>query len=263
MEQHFCQDGYRMNHTQPEQAVIVGATGSVGTAVVARLVAKGLRVVAVARSRDNLERLVATSPNITACVADIAEDGAIDAIRAKLDGRVRLALFAAGLPVRGSVDTIELGALAIGANIKLGGVVRLLRAVREKLGPGSRFVAIAGSLGLEPRPHEAGPGAINAGLLNLMRQISLLYGPQGITTHTLSPGPADTPRLRRIIATVADEQGRSFDEVWQSYLDQNSLRRLAKIDEIAWTVEMLLEPQADVMHGSVLYLDAGGHHGIW
>jgi len=27
-------------------------------------------------------------------------------------------------------------------------------------------------------------------------------------------------------------------------------------------VEMLLDPEADILHGSVLYLDAGGHRGI-
>ena len=69
----------------------------------------------------------------------------------------------------------------------------------------------AGSHGVEPTAHEAGPGAINAGLFNLMRQISMLYGPQGI----------------------------------------------------AWAVTMLLDPEADIMHGGVLKLDAGGLNGIF
>src|SRR6266536_891084 len=81
--------------------------------------------------------------------------------------------------------------------------------------PGCRSVTFAGSLGLEPRAHEAGPGAVNAAVFNLMRQISLLYGPRGVTTHTLSPGPADTPRLRRIVAAVAAERGADERDVWQ------------------------------------------------
>jgi len=32
--------------------------------------------------------------------------------------------------------------------------------------------------------------------------------------------------------------------------------------ELAWAVELLLDPEADLLHGSVLYLDAGGHRGI-
>ncbi len=123
-------------------------------------------------------------------------------------------------------------------------------------------MALAGSVGLEPRAHQAAPGAINAGMFNLMRQISLLYGPKGVTVHTLSPGPADTPRRRRIAGKVAEERGKPFEEVWQTYLDENSLGRLPDIDEVAWAVEMLLAQQADAMHGGVLYLDAGGRKGI-
>jgi NAD(P)-dependent dehydrogenase (short-subunit alcohol dehydrogenase family) len=95
-----------------------------------------------------------------------------------------------------------------------------------------------------------------------MRQISLLYGPRGVTTHTLSPGPADTPRLHRIAAAVAAERGVAEEQVWAEYAAQNSLGRLPTVDELAWAVELLLDPEADLLHGSVLYLDAGGHRGI-
>ena len=32
---------------------------------------------------------------------------------------------------------------------------------------------------------------------------------------------------------------------------------------IAWAVTMLLDPEADIMHGGVLKLDAGGLNGIF
>lgn len=244
-------------------SVIVGATGTVGSAVAARCTARGMQVVAVARGKEALDELAATSELITPCPADIGDNSAIDEIRNRLDGPVRLAVFAAGLPVRGSADTINPDDLAVGSNVKLGGLVRLLHAVRDHLERGSRFVTFAGSLGLEPRAHEAGPGAINAGVFNLMRQISTLYGPRGITTHTIAPGPADTPRLRRIVTAVAQERGVPFEEVWQGYLDANSLGRLPTVDEIAWAVMLLLDPEADVMHGGVLNLDAGALRGIY
>jgi NAD(P)-dependent dehydrogenase (short-subunit alcohol dehydrogenase family) len=245
-----------------EQAVVVGATGTIGRAVTQRLTRRGLAVVAVARSKEALDELAAEHELITPCPADIGSNAAIGAISATLTGAVRMAVFAAGLPVRGSADTIDPDALAVGANIKAGGLLRLLHAVRDRLVPGSRFVTFAGSLGLEPRAHEAGPGAVNAAVFNLMRQISLLYGPRGVTAHTLSPGPADTPRLRRIVATVAAERGAAEDDVWQEYVAQNSLGRLPTTGELAWAVEILLDPEASALHGSVLYLDAGGHRGI-
>ena len=249
-------------------AIVVGATGAIGQAVIRRLTRRGLPVLAVARGKDSLHELASAYDLVTPCPADIGSNDAIEVIGSALtglggvSGTVRLAVFAAGLPVRGSADSIDPDALAAGANIKVGGLLRLLHAVRGRLVPGSRFVTFAGSLGLEPRAHEAGPGAVNAAVLNLMRQISLLYGPRGVTTHTLSPGPADTPRLRRIVAAVAAERGAAEADVWQEYVAQNSLGRLPTADELAWAVEMLLDPEADLLHGSVLYLDAGGHRGI-
>lgn len=250
-------------------AVVVGATGSIGSAVVERLVGRGLRVLAVARSKESLDELAARLPGVLPCVADIGDASAVGAIGAGVEaalaqrpGGVRMAVFAAGLPVRGSAETIDPSMLAVGADVKMGGLLRLVHAVRDHLVRGSRIVTFAGSLGLEPRATEAGPGAINAGVFNLMRQLSLIYGPRGVTTHTISPGPADTPRLRRIVEAVAAERGEPFDAVWASYAAENSLGRLPTAAEVAWGVTVLLDPEADLMHGSVMYLDAGGHRGI-
>ena len=117
----------------------------------------------VGRNEADLAALATEVPGVTTCVADIADDSAIEAIGAALDGPVRMAVFAAGLPIAGSVETVAPGDLARGADIKLGGLLRLVRAVDSRLVPGSRIVMFAGSLGFEPKPSSAGPGAINAG----------------------------------------------------------------------------------------------------
>ena len=131
-------------------AVVVGATGAIGQAVIRRLTRRGLPVVAVARGKDSLDELAAAHELVTPCPADIGSNDAIAAIGAALTGTVRIAVFAAGLPVRGSADTIDPDALAVGSNIKVGGLLRLLRAVATASCAGSRFVTFAGALGLEP-----------------------------------------------------------------------------------------------------------------
>ncbi|NKY65767.1 SDR family oxidoreductase [Gordonia rubripertincta] len=233
-----------------------------GTVITDRLVTRGLRVVAVGRDRAALDTLAATSELIAVCPTDIGDDRAVADIRAAIDGPVQLALFAAGLPVRGSADTIDPHALATAANIKTGGVVRLLHAVRDHFVPGSRFVSIAGSLGIEPGPLDAAPGTANAALLNLMRQISALYGPRGVTAHTIAPGPIDTPRLRAFAARESAETGRPVEEIWDTYVARTSLGRLPTLSEIAWLVDVLLAPEAAVLHGAVLTADGGVRHGI-
>lgn len=244
-------------------AVVVGATGALGSVLTDRLAARGLAVVAVGRTAQALADLgTAVEGTVIPCVADIATNDSIEAIGAALPGPVRLAVLAAGLPVRGSVEAIDPDLMAVGADTKMGGVIRLLHAVRDQLQPGSRFAAVAGTLGIEPGPSEAGPGAINAGLINLMKQISLVYGPRGTTVHTLVPGPMDTPRLRAIATTIADERGVPVQQVWAEYEAKVSLGRLPTVEEVAWAVELLLAPEADILHGSVMHLDAGGLRGV-
>ncbi|WP_295680287.1 SDR family NAD(P)-dependent oxidoreductase, partial [uncultured Nevskia sp.] len=60
-----------MNQKQ-DIAIVVGATGAMGQVIARRLAARGLKVIAVARSADSVAALASGQPNIVACVADIA-----------------------------------------------------------------------------------------------------------------------------------------------------------------------------------------------
>ena len=245
------------------QAVVVGATGSLGGTAVRTLLDRGLNVVGVARDAAKLEAIAAEHERFTACPADIADDSAIDRIKAAVTGPVRFVLMGAGLPVRGSVETCAPGDYAIAINVKIGGLVRLLRGVGENLGPGSRIVALTGYHAVEPRPHETMPGVINAGLHNLIRQLSDLYGPRGVTVHAIAPGQIDTPRTRRIAAAAAEERGVDLETQLQTYTEEASTGEFITLDQIAWAVGLLLDEQATALHGSVLSLDGGRMRSIF
>lgn len=253
---------------KPEQAqspeglcVVVGATGALGRAVVRRLAPRH-PVLAVARSEEALLELTREAPSVRICVADAADDAFVARVEAELDQPVRLAFFAAGLSVAGSIDAISPGDLATAVDLKVGGTVRLLHAVRDHLAADARFIAVGGSLGFEPGPMDAGPGAVNSALANVMRQMAQLYGPRGLVTHTIAPGPLDTPRLHAVAARRAAESGRTPEEVYADYVAKTSAGRLPTVEDVAWLVETLLDPHAAALHGSVLYPDGGVRHAI-
>lgn len=244
--------------------VIVGATGAMGASVARRLSGEGRRVLAIARNADALDALVSeidATGDVVTRVADIGDGSSVAAIRDALDAagatRVDLALMAAGLPVGGSLDVMPAEDLALAAGFKSVATLHLLRAVEDRLVVGSRFVAVAGSLGLEPGPGDAAPGTANAALINLMRQLSLRKGADGVTVHTLAPGPIDTPRLRAFAARESAETGVPEAEIWQRYISRTSTGRLPSLDEVAWFVSTLLAPEAGVLHGAVISLDGG------
>ena len=245
-----------------ELAVVVGATGAFGKAMVDRLAAAGLGVVAVARSVDSLAALRDRVPGLVACAADIADDAAIEAIAAAVDRPVRMVVHGPGVAVAGGILTAPTGSMVDAVNIKVGGLLRLTRAVDGRLAAGSRIVAIGGHYGFEPTAYAASAGVANAALANVVRQLSLAYGPRGVTAHLIAPGPADTERLRRVAADRAALRGISVDEVMAGMLAESSIGRFTTPEQVAWAVSILLAPEADAMTGSSLMLDSGRRRGL-
>lgn len=245
-----------------EIAVVVGATGAMGQVIVHRLAANGLRVVAVARSTESLASLVASNPAVVACAADIATDSSIDAIRVAADGPVRMVVHGPGVATAGGVLTAPTEAVVEAVNIKVGGMLRLVRAVDSRLVRGSRLVAIGGHYGFEPTAYAATAGVANAALSNLMRQYSWAYGDRGITAHLIAPGPADTDRLHRIAAQRAQREGIAAEQVLAEMKKESAIGAFTTVEQIAWMVATLLAPEADALAGGTLFMDAGRRRGL-
>lgn len=246
-------------------AVVVGATGALGGAIVRRLRGRGVPVLAVARSTEALAALPADDSGVLTCTADIAADGAGPAIAEALaawGGPVRMVVQAAGLPAVGPLDTVDPAALGAAVALKVGGMLRLVRAADPWLGEGSRLVALGGHYGAEPSPHVPGAGVTNAALANLVRQLADHFGPRGITAHLVAPGPADTDRLRRLSADRAAARGVDVEEILAERRAESPLGALVTPDQVGWAVATLLDPEAAALTGSVLALDMGARRGL-
>lgn len=243
-------------------AVIVGATGAMGAVIARRLASAGLRVVAVARHAAALDALSASVPGLRPCVADIADDSAIEAIRAALDGPVRMVIQGAGVATAGGVLTAPTAAVVDAVNIKVGGMLRLVRAVDAQLVRGSRLVAIGGHYGFEPSAYAATAGVANAALANLVRQLSWAYGERGVTAHLVAPGPADTERLHRVAAARGERDGLSTEAVLDQMRAESAIGAFTTPEQVAWAMETLLAPEADALAGGTLFMDAGRRKGL-
>jgi len=250
--------------TQKEIAVVVGSTGAMGQVIARRLAARGLKVLAVARSEESVRALAESAPGIEPCACDMASDEAIAAIQRQLDAAVRVVVHGPGVATAGGVLTAPTAAVVDAVNIKVGGMLRLVRAVEARLLPASRLIAIGGHYGFEPTAYAATAGVANAALANLIRQLSWAYGERGVTAHLIAPGPADTDRLRRVANERAARagEGASVDSVLEDMKRESAIGELTTVEQIAWAVEMLLAPEANALAGSTLFMDAGRRRGI-
>lgn len=245
-----------------ELAVVVGATGAFGQAIVARLCAGGLDVVAVARQASTLKDLAATHPNVIPCVADISKDEAIAQVAAVIDRPVRVIVHGPGVAVAGGVLDISTSALVDAVNIKVGGLLRLVRAIDHQLVSESRLVAIGGHYGFEPTAYAAAAGVANAALVNVTRQLSLAYGSRGVTAHLIAPGPADTERLHRVAQDRAALCNTTPEAVLAEMCAESSIGAFTTPEQVAWAVSLLLAPEANAMTGSTVMLDSGRRRGL-
>jgi len=243
-----------------EVTVVAGASGALGGAIADALRAAGLHVVAVARTAPP------SGPSTTGCAADVGTAAGADAVSAAVaaaGGPVRMVVQAVGLPPTGPLDAIDPDALGATVALKVGGLLRLVRAVDTHLVGGSRIVALGGHYGSEPSPDACAAGVTNAALANLVRQLAVAYGPRGVTAHLVAPGPVDTPRMRGLAAAAARRRGVAVEEVLAERAAESPLGRLVTPEEVAWTVTTLLAPQADALHGATLALDAGARRGLF
>jgi NAD(P)-dependent dehydrogenase (short-subunit alcohol dehydrogenase family) len=248
--------------TMTDTVVIVGGTGAMGEVITRRLAGAGWRVVVVARRQALLARLVDQVPGTVACVADIGDDSAQDAVRAALTGPVRMVIQGAGVATAGGVLDAPTSALVDAVNIKVGGMLRLVRAADGHLTKGSRLVAIGGHYGFEPSAYAATAGVANAALANVVRQLSWAYGARGITSHLLAPGPADTERLHRVAAARGLRDGLGVDVVLEQMRAESAIGAFTTPEQVAWAMELLLAPEADALAGGTLFMDAGRRHAI-
>lgn len=243
-------------------AIVVGATGTFGIEIVNQLIDCGLHVLAVGRSVESLASLTEQFADVSICQADISQDSAIEAIKASINGPVKMVVHGPGVAVAGGILSAATTAMVDAVNIKVGGILRLTRAADQHFTDNGRIVAIGGHYGLEPTEYAASAGVANAALVNVMRQLSLAYGRRGISAHTIAPGPADSDRLRRVAAARADQRGISVDDVLEELLDESSVHQFTTPEQVGWAVCNLLDDRAIGMTGSTIMLDSGRRKGL-
>ncbi|MAO12127.1 MULTISPECIES: SDR family NAD(P)-dependent oxidoreductase [Marinobacter] len=245
-----------------QTAIVVGATGVFGQVIAASLLSKGMDVLAVARDQSALRSLAEEMPGLRTCPADIASDDSVAVIRQSLSGPVKALIHGPGVGVAGGILNADIGVLLEAVNIKVGGILRLVRAAEAHLFDGSRIIAIGGHYGLEPTAYAASAGVANAALVNVVRQLSLGYGMRGITAHTIAPGPADTERLRSVATARAQRDSLEVEDVLEQMRLESSTGSFTTPDQVAWAVSTLLADEARAMTGSTMMLDSGRRRGL-
>jgi len=240
-------------------ALVTGAGGGIGRALVRQLLEEGATVVAT--DTDIAGLTAGFGKAVHAQALDVRDAAQVDALIARIErdiGPIDLAANVAGvLSNQLVVDTSDAEWDRV-FDINAKGVFRVSRAIAKVMLPRKRgaMVTVSSNAAGIPRHAMAAYAASKAAATMFTRCLGLELAPHGIRCNIVAPGSTLTPMQTGM---WADENGAA--KVIEGSLDTFKsgipLRKLASPEDVADAVMFLLSDQAAHISMADLYVDGG------
>jgi NAD(P)-dependent dehydrogenase (short-subunit alcohol dehydrogenase family) len=228
------------------RALVTGAATGIGAATVERFEAEGAEVIGVDAAADY--------PGVIADVTDPEQIAAAVASAGVLDICVANAGVSLMEPfVDGTVDSWR----AV-MEVNLLGVMNTFQAAISVMPSGGRLLATASTAGLRGEPLAAAYCASKAGVIAVVKTLSIELASREITVNAVAPGQVETEMNRRDLELVAARTGLPAERLLQDQLDLDvPAGRLGTPEEVAGAFAFLAGPDAAYVTGAVLRVDGG------
>jgi 3-oxoacyl-[acyl-carrier protein] reductase len=243
-------------------AIVTGASRGIGKSIAGLLSVEGMKVVLVARSRDNLESLSRTLPNESLVLpVDLREPDAAGQVieeTIKRFGKLDLLVNNAGATKRGDFLALTDDEWQDGFDLKFYGAMRLSRAAWAHLqSTGGTIINIAGVGGKTASGEFTIGGSVNAALMYLTKALADRGVKDGVRVNSVNPGSIATERLQIRIQNYAKEHNIDMDEAAKQMPREMKVSRFGEPSEIARAVAFLASSQAAYIQGAILDVDGG------
>lgn len=232
-------------------ALVTGASGGIGTAIVRQLRAQGARVAVTDRDVSGVEAEGYLPGDL---LDSTFADGLPAAARAAL-GSLDIVINNAGVITRGAVTetTDEDWKLSLGVNVEA--PFRICRAAIPLMAAagGGAIVNIASCWGLHPGPNHAVYCMTKAAIASLTQCMGMDHAHQGIRINAVCPNEVNTPMLRTGFA----RRGFDLDTAISALNTTVPLGRIAEPEDIADVVAFLASEEARYICGATLEVNGG------
>ena len=236
-------------------AVVVGAAGGIGSALVQRLAADGWHLALAGRNQEKLAALAAPlDPQRTATHAIDARDfdqvQQVVAATVERWGRLDAAVNLAGSILLKSAHTTSMTEYQDVIGQSLTTAFALVRSAAPAIGisgGGSIVLTSSAAARIGLVNHEA-IAAAKAGVQGLALSAAATYAGRGVRVNTVAPGLVRTSLVARIVDNPAALKGSEA---------MHALGRIGEPDQIASMIEWLLAPTQNWITGQVFGVDGG------
>jgi NAD(P)-dependent dehydrogenase (short-subunit alcohol dehydrogenase family) len=233
-------------------AVVTGAAGGIGSAIIREFLRRGLVVhgldrTPAARGERYFNHQVDLSDRA-------ATDRALERVLAALPGRCEVLVNNAGVSRLQSFGETPDQLLDDLLEVNFIAAFRVTRALLPVLKAGSQpaIINVASELALVGQPGYSAYCGTKGALLAWSRALAVELAADGIRVNAVCPGPIDTPMLQAEFASATAPLLARQEEVASV-----PLGRLGKPEDIAAVVALLASPEAAFVTGAAWSVDGG------
>jgi NAD(P)-dependent dehydrogenase (short-subunit alcohol dehydrogenase family) len=230
-------------------ALVTGARGGIGRALVARLRARGLRVAAVGRDAATLADVAADAHIALDCTTPEGAAQALLACRQALGAAPSLLAHAVGSTLIAPLHRTRVDAAREVLRVNLESSLWVLQSWITALegGPGAAVFASSVVARIGVGQHEA-IAAAKGGVEALVRAAAATYAAQGVRVNAVAPGLTETPMTAAMLKLPAmrEAAGRQYP-----------LGGVQSAEDVAAVMDFLLSPASGRLTGQVIAVDGG------
>ncbi len=241
-----------MSHTKV--AIVTGAAGGIGEAIVRRFGADGIAVLGTGRNSAKLQALKdalsGTMDFEFVAVDATADDAPAGIVGGAIErfGRLDVLVNNAGSFNFGPVDQTTDAMLDEVLNISLRAPFRLCREALTKLGQGGSILFIGSTWGLYGTPGGGAYSTVKAGQIGLMQTMAAEYGPRGIRSNYIAP---------TVVRTEMTDAYWDLDFFRRTNHELTPLGRDCTAEDVANTAAFLSSDAAGFINGQTIAVDGG------
>jgi NAD(P)-dependent dehydrogenase (short-subunit alcohol dehydrogenase family) len=230
-------------------ALVTGARGGIGSALVARLRGRGLRVAAVGRDADALAGIPCEARIPADTTTPEGAAAAFAACREQLGAAPSLLAHGVGNTLIAPLHRTKVEAAREVLRVNLESSLWTLQAWIAALegAPGAAVFVSSVVARIGVANHEA-IAAAKGGVEALVRGAAATYAAQGLRINAVAPGMTETPMTAGLLKLPSMRDGAAR---------QYPLGGLQTADDVAAVMDWLLSPASARLTGQVLAVDGG------